>query len=168
MAAVLSTAWAESVVNDDSRLAPMVFEIDGPHRVSPKSVEVLDRKILGLHNGMPVSAVRSKLGGETTGVLVDSSLTLFYGPWSLVFSKNGLISRSRELERSPKIEKKNLDKRIFGLELGMSVGVVRSVLGRPNVLRVQATEFGQEVSLTYGKWMLSFTGGRLDSRNRLW
>lgn len=168
VAIVASTAGAESTVNNSSYSAPVVFELDGAHPVQSKTVRVLDRKVLGFQNGMSVGMVRSELGGETRGIVGGSSVTLLYGPWSLIFTKNGLTTRSRQFKRLRNVNEKDFDERIVGLELGMPVQAVRSVLGQPNVLSVQATGFGPEMSLTYGEWRLIFVGRRLDSRNRLW
>ena len=85
----------------------------------------------------------------------------------------GAVGCSEEVERElDKLERsttnnKALNRKVAKIPLGASLDSVRAKLGKPDNYQVSKSAWlGKLEYLYYGQWQLSFTNGKLDSKNK--
>jgi hypothetical protein len=129
--------------------------------------KALDEMVLALRSDISIEAVRAELGRPRLEMDLGEEETLHYGLWQLVFIDGYLDSRTRYYttmhQRFPPW---TLDRKVRKFRRGMSIKVVRSILGKPEALQVFKNAPGKEVSLWYPGWELGFTAGKLEIRTR--
>lgn len=85
----------------------------------------------------------------------------------------GTVGCSEEVERElDKLERsttnnKALNRKVAKIALGASLDSVRGKLGKPDNYQVsKSAGLGKLEYLYYGQWQLSFTNGKLESKNK--
>jgi len=75
----------------------------------------------------------------------------------------------KELEKLERSTTNNpaLNRKVATIALGTSVETVKKKLGKPDNYQVSRTAgLGKTEYLYYGQWQMSFTNGKLDSKNK--
>lgn len=130
----------------------------------------LTRRVLDLEPGASLEVARSRLGKPISEVNEGREDGLNYGRWQLTFVDGRLTRRSKVIvpRHAHSIRGSgNLERKILGLSLGMSIGEIEAVLGVPEVVYVTYERSSEPVKiLRYGPWELSFSKGKLRQRSQ--
>lgn len=129
----------------------------------------VDKIVLGLTQGASLGYVKASLGEPAFESTDGKETVLGYPPWQLHLQDGKLRQRVREVRSArTSLSGRILDRKVLlRLMAGMTVGVVRGILGAPEVYE-QIYESGRKPALVlrYAYWELYFRKGRLVRRTQ--